>query len=184
MTDRLTEIINILRDKIERDGNHIIGLDDAARAIMALDGCCHAKLEVVARRLWADVRKTGDHREWFKSLANLGDVLDKIDALRRPDAAPARQSTWQHGDPRCDNCDNGQEKEWVFCPFCGHQTKFEDDYGSEVPSCPATSSVEDEPDMWTCTRCHQNYNAEEEHAVPEQCPRCGHPSRPSVKERS
>jgi hypothetical protein len=62
---------------------------------------------------------------------------------RRPDAAPERPSTWQHGDPRCDNCDNGQEKEWVFCPFCGHQTKFEDDYGSEVPPRPATPSVEE-----------------------------------------
>ena len=86
-------------------------------------------------------------------------IAECIRALRRPDAAPAarprvsdkyrltgaaptRPATWQHGDPRCDNCDNGQEKEWVFCPFCGHQTKFEDDYGSEAPPRPATPSVE------------------------------------------
>ena len=88
--------------------------------------------------------------EWNAALAEANDVLAMasvassaevkkfvvdacalIRALRRPDAAPARQSSWQHGDPRCDNCDNGQEKEWMFCPFCGHQTKFEDDYGPD-----------------------------------------------------
>lgn len=25
---------------------------------------------------------------------------------------------WKHGDPRCDECDNGLEPDWKRCPFC------------------------------------------------------------------
>ena len=26
---------------------------------------------------------------------------------------------WKVGDPRCADCDNGLERAWMYCPYCG-----------------------------------------------------------------
>ena len=34
---------------------------------------------------------------------------------------PEGQTTWKVGDPRCADCDNGLERTWLYCPYCGCQ---------------------------------------------------------------
>jgi hypothetical protein len=33
--------------------------------------------------------------------------------------ASERAAGWQHGDPRCDQCDNGIMPDWEWCAYCG-----------------------------------------------------------------
>jgi hypothetical protein len=45
----------------------------------------------------------------------------RSDWMHRPLSFPPhdRVSQWKPGDLRCDTCDNGIDKSWVACPYCG-----------------------------------------------------------------
>jgi len=97
------KILEILRDKIERDGNHIIGLEDATRAILAeMAGEWNAGIESAAKAadavsLHAQSRivEDGSQLDYRQKIRRetARSIGDAIHALRRPDAAPARPAT-------------------------------------------------------------------------------------------
>lgn len=42
-------------------------------------------------------------------------------------AVNAYENAWKVGGPRCDQCDNGLDHDWAFCPYCGEKTWLVDD---------------------------------------------------------
>ena len=63
----------------------------------------------VVRKLEAEIVRLQDAKR--RALA----IADE----RGIEADRLRADRWKPGDPRCDVCDNGLEKSWVYCPFCG-----------------------------------------------------------------
>lgn len=48
------------------------------------------------------------------------------EAIVRP-IVTALEDSWKPGGPRCDQCDNGLNRDWAFCPYCGEKTWLVDD---------------------------------------------------------